>query len=56
MLRHLGLERQSDRLESAVGTVLAEGKVRPPDLKPLGRAAKTDEVAEAICAAVTAGP
>ncbi|MEA2460665.1 MAG: isocitrate dehydrogenase [Actinomycetota bacterium] len=55
MLRHLGLGGEADRVERAVGTVLAEGKVRPPDLKPLGPAAKTDEVAEAICAAVSAG-
>jgi isocitrate dehydrogenase (NAD+) len=53
MLRHLDLGSDADRLERAVARVLAEGKVRPPDLKPLGEAAKTDEVAEAICAAVS---
>ncbi len=52
MLRHLGMDREGDRLERAVARVLAEGKVRPPDLKPAGAPAGTDEVAEAICAAL----
>jgi isocitrate dehydrogenase (NAD+) len=55
MLRHLNLGNDADRLERGVARVLAEGRVRPPDLRPVGAPAKTDEVAEAICAAVTAG-
>jgi isocitrate dehydrogenase (NAD+) len=48
MLRHLNLDTAADRLEAAVAAVLAEGKVRPPDLKPYGEPAKTSEVADAI--------
>ena len=55
MLRHLNMGTEADRLERGVARVLGEGKVRPPDLKPTGVAAKTDEVAEAICAAVSSG-
>ncbi len=50
MLRHLNLDQHADRLDHAVAAVLAEGKVRPPDLKPIGPAAKTSEVADAIIA------
>lgn len=48
MLRHLNLDPHADRLDAAVAAVLAEGKVRPPDLRPHGAPAKTSEVAEAI--------
>ena len=52
MLRHLGHDTAADRLQKAVAAVLAEGKHRPADLKPTGAPAKTDEIAEAICAAL----
>ncbi|MEA2499488.1 MAG: isocitrate dehydrogenase [Actinomycetota bacterium] len=55
MLRHLKMPQDGERLERGVARVLAEGKVRPPDLRPTGPPAKTDEVAEAICAAITSG-
>lgn len=48
MLRHLGLDDDGHRLEKAVATVLAEGKVRPPDMHPHGHPATTDQVATAI--------
>lgn len=48
MLRHLNIDAAADKLEAAVAAVLAEGKVRPPDLKPYGEPAKTSEVADAI--------
>jgi isocitrate dehydrogenase (NAD+) len=52
MLRHLGRPSDADRLEKAVGTVLADGKLRPADLRPKGEPATTDQLAEAICAAL----
>ncbi len=52
MLRHLGRDGDADRLDKAVGVVLAEGKLRPADLRPEGAPATTDQVAEAICAAL----
>lgn len=52
MLRHLGRDADADRLQKAVATVLAEGKHRPADLKPTGEPATTQEIAEAICAAL----
>lgn len=48
MLRHLGLDDDGHRLEKAVATMLAEGKVRPPDMHPHGHPATTDQVATAI--------
>lgn len=48
MLRHLGFDDDGHRLEKAVATVLAEGKVRPPDMHPHGDPATTDQVATAI--------
>jgi isocitrate dehydrogenase (NAD+) len=50
MLRHLGLTTHADRLERAIAAVLAEGEVRPPDLRPKGRPARTEEVADAVIA------
>ncbi|MFP5352930.1 MAG: isocitrate/isopropylmalate dehydrogenase family protein [Actinomycetota bacterium] len=50
MLRHLGQPADADRLERAVARVLAEGKHRTGDLRPVGPPAKTDEVADAIVA------
>lgn len=52
MLRHLGMKGEGDRLERAVSSVLASGKARTADLRPEGPPAKTDEVAEAIVAAL----
>jgi len=54
MLRHLGRPQDADRLEHAVARVLAEGKHRTGDLRPAGPAAKTDEVADAIVAQISA--
>ena len=52
MLRHLGRASEADRLEKAVGKVLADGKLRPADLRPQGEPATTTQVAEAICTAL----
>jgi isocitrate dehydrogenase (NAD+) len=52
MLRHLGMKDAGDRLERAVASVLASGKARTADLRPEGPPAKTDEVADAIVAAL----
>ena len=52
MLRHLGHNAEADRLQKAVSSVLAEGKLRPADLKPAGAPATTTQLAEAICAAL----
>jgi isocitrate dehydrogenase (NAD+) len=48
MLRHLGKESDASRLERAVAKVLASGKVRTADLRPLGEWATTDGMANAI--------
>jgi isocitrate dehydrogenase (NAD+) len=48
MLRHLGKETEATRLERAVAAVLASGKVRTADLRPLGERATTEAMAEAI--------
>jgi isocitrate dehydrogenase (NAD+) len=48
MLRHLGLDQHADRLDRAVAGVLAEGKARTADLRPVGEPAHTDAVADAI--------
>jgi isocitrate dehydrogenase (NAD+) len=52
MLRHLKKDPDADRLEHAVGLVLASGKWRSADLKPLGPPARTLEIADAIVAAI----
>ena len=52
MLRHLGETKAADRLERAVGDVIAEGKSVTYDLKPHREdptAVGTREMAEAIC-------
>ena len=54
MLRHLGNAADADRLERAVARVLAEGRYRTADLRPMGPPAKTDEVADAIVAQLDA--
>jgi len=55
MLRHVGKPSHADRLERAVATVLAEGKVRTADLRPETDPATTAEVADAIVAAIDSG-
>lgn len=52
MLRHLGLDSHADRLDRAVARVLAAGRFRTADLRPVGEPAKTDEVADAIVEAL----
>jgi isocitrate dehydrogenase (NAD+) len=52
MLRHLGRASDAERVEKAVGRVLAERKLRPADLSPEGPPATTTQVADAICAAL----
>ncbi|HJR45382.1 MAG TPA: isocitrate/isopropylmalate dehydrogenase family protein [Actinomycetota bacterium] len=54
MLRHLGKSADADRLERGVAQVLAEGRHRTADLRPMGPPAKTDEVADAIIARLDA--
>ena len=51
MLRHIGKETESHRLELAVARVLSEGKVRPADMRPHGAPATTEQVTDAIIAA-----
>ena len=53
MLRHIGQREAGDRLERAVAGVLADGKIRPADLRPVGEPASTDTVADAIVAALS---
>jgi len=52
MLEHLGRTSEAARLQRAVALVLAEGKLRPADLKPPAEPATTTQLAEAICAAL----
>jgi isocitrate/isopropylmalate dehydrogenase len=52
MLRHLKKDPDADRLERAVAQVLASGKARSADLKPLGPPARTPEIADAIITAI----
>jgi isocitrate dehydrogenase (NAD+) len=52
MLRHLGRDHAAARLERAVASVLAEGRVRTTDLRPNGKPATTGEMAEAIVGAL----
>jgi isocitrate dehydrogenase (NAD+) len=49
MLRHINEGAVADRVMQALGTVLAEGKVRTRDL---GGTASTSEYTEAICKAL----
>ncbi len=53
MLRHIGMRAEGDRLERAVAAVLAQGKTIPADLATEGDAANTNQVADAICAALS---
>jgi isocitrate/isopropylmalate dehydrogenase len=52
MLRHLGRDHDGERVEKAVASVLAEGKLRTADLRPEGEPATTDQIADAIAAAL----
>ena len=52
LLRHIGKPVEAAQLEAAVSWVIAEGKVRTADLRPAGEPATTDEVADAIIAAL----
>jgi isocitrate dehydrogenase (NAD+) len=52
MLQHLGKQADALRLERAVAKVLASGKVRTADLRPLGEWATTTAMAEAIVEAL----
>jgi isocitrate dehydrogenase (NAD+) len=56
MLRHLNIEDAANRLDKAVAAVLAEGRHRTADLQPFGEPARTQAVADAICAALENGP
>lgn len=53
MLRHLGRGDAAVTLERAIGKVLAEGKVRTADLRPIGAPATTGEVVNAVLAAMS---
>jgi isocitrate dehydrogenase (NAD+) len=52
MLRYLKLDRDARRLELAVEGVLAAGRHKTADLRPEGKPATTDQVADAIIAAL----
>jgi isocitrate dehydrogenase (NAD+) len=52
LLRHLKLDDPAGRLERAVEMVLASGHHKTADLRPSGEPARTDEVADAIAAAL----
>ncbi len=54
MLRHLKMDPHADRLEKAVAAVLAAGKARTADLKPVGEPARTGDIADSICEALGA--
>jgi tartrate dehydrogenase/decarboxylase/D-malate dehydrogenase len=50
LLRHLNATHAAGAIETAVGTLLREGRIRTPDL---GGSASTAQVGDAICALVT---
>ena len=50
MLRHLGEPDAADAVEAAIADVLAQGKVRTPDI---GGTASTKELGDAIAARVS---
>jgi tartrate dehydrogenase/decarboxylase / D-malate dehydrogenase len=52
MLRHLGSPEAADAVEDAIATVLAQGKVRTPDI---GGKSTTKELGEAIASIVSNG-
>ena len=51
MLRHLGMADAADAIEAAIADVLADGKVRTPDI---GGTASTNELGSAIASRVSA--
>ena len=52
MLNHLGLRTEAGRLERAISNVLGRGEARPADLRPAGDPSTTEEMANAIEAAL----
>ena len=52
LLRHLGRAAEAAAIESAVHAVMAGGKNRTADLRPEGAPATTDQVADAVIAAL----
>ncbi|MEA2477031.1 MAG: isocitrate dehydrogenase [Actinomycetota bacterium] len=52
MLRHLGLHAKATALESAIAQTLARGDVRTADTRPDTEPARTEEVADAVVAAL----
>jgi isocitrate dehydrogenase (NAD+) len=52
MLRHLGLTKDAACVDRAVASVLATGLVRTADLQPPGEPSTTDDVADAVVAAL----
>jgi isocitrate dehydrogenase (NAD+) len=52
MLRHLGMETEARSLEDAIARVLASGRIRTADLRPVGPPSTTDEVASAVIEAL----
>ena len=52
MLRHLKRDEAANRLERAVTTALDAGAIRTADMRPEGTASTTEEVAEAVVAAL----
>jgi isocitrate dehydrogenase (NAD+) len=56
MLRYLKIDDAANRLDRAVAAVLAEGRHRTADLRPSGEPARTEGVADAICAALNHAP
>ena len=52
MLKHIGKMKEGVAVEAAVARVMADGRARTPDLRPEGDPARTDEVADAIIAAL----
>ncbi len=53
LLRHLGERQAADRVEGAVAAVVRQGRTLTYDLQPAGEPASTDEVADAVIAAVS---
>ena len=52
MLRHLGATEAADAVEHAIAEVLAQSKVRTPDI---GGSASTEELGKAIASRVSQG-
>ena len=54
MLDYLKLRSEAQRLERALARVIASGQARTADLRPTGEPATTDQVADAVVAALDA--